>query len=101
MQAVNNVGGMTKKQAKKMQKMIAALQKELADDIVAVMEASGEPMDMAQIVEAYPDNERRKSSNPQELKQYISMGLGKLIQDGKVRELPRTADGRFLLELAV
>jgi len=100
MQAANNPGGMTKKQAKKMKKLIDQLQQELAEEVLAIMRDKGEPMEMTAIVEAYPDNERRRSCrNMQELKQYVAMGLGKLIHEGQVRELPKTNDGRFLLEV--
>ena len=100
MQPVNNVGAMNKKQAKKMKKMIEALQKELSAEILSLMQAYGKPMDIEQIVDAYPDNARRQScKNRQELKQYVSIGLGSLIQDGKLKELPRAADGRFYLEI--
>ncbi|HHH73038.1 MAG TPA: hypothetical protein ENL04_04360 [Sulfuricurvum sp.] len=102
MQPVNNIQkqGMSKKQAKKMQKMVNALQKEMADTVYETMKEAGKPLDVNDIVTAYPDNERRKScKDDNELKLHISMGLGKLIQDGKVKELPKTADGKFLLEI--
>ncbi len=102
MQPVNNISqqGMSKKQAKKMQKMINALQEEMAQSVLDLMKVANEPMDMPSIIEAYPDNERRQScKDDKELKLYISMGIGKLIQDGKIRELPKSADGRFLLEI--
>jgi len=100
MRPVNNVNtsGMTKKQAKKMQKMLDTLQKEMAETILLTMQQKGEPMEMAEIIAAFPDNERRRScKNDQELKLYVSMGLGRLIRDGSVRELPKTADGKHLL----
>ncbi len=102
MTPANNVNKpeMTKKEAKKMQKMIKALQKEMADSVLEVMRNAKEPMDIEEIIAAYPNNERRKScKDDKELKLYISMGLGKLIEDKKVRELPKTDDGRFLLEV--
>ena len=83
-----------------MQKMINALQEEMAQSVLELMKVANEPMDMPAIIEAYPDNERRQScKDDKELKLYISMGIGKLIQDGKIRELPKSADGRFLLEI--
>lgn len=91
---------MSKKQAKKMQKMINALQNEMAQSVLQTMEDAKTPLDINEIVTAYPDNERRKScKDNNELKLHISIGLGKLIQEGKVRELPRTKDGRFPLEI--
>lgn len=91
---------MSKKQAKKMQKMVNALQKEMANSVFETMKKAEKPMDVNEIVSAYPDNERRRGcKDDKELKLYISMGLGKLIQDGKVRELPRTDDGKFPLEI--
>lgn len=84
----------------KMQKMMKTLQKEMADTVLEIMNASDKALDMPAIIEAFPDNERRRGcKNIQELKMYVSMGIGKLIQDGKVKELPRTLDGRFPLEV--
>lgn len=84
----------------KMQKMMKALQKEMARSVLEVMQAAATPLDLPAIIESFPDNERRRGcKNTQELKMYISMGIGKLIQDGKVKELPRTLDGRFPLKI--
>jgi len=88
------------KQTKAMQKKILKLQKELALEIEAVMKAYGKPMSMLEIIEHYPENERKKSNNTKTLKQYISMGLGYMIGKGMVKELPVTTDGKYLLELA-
>lgn len=76
------------------------LQNEMAASVLELMRSSAEPMDMADIIAAYPDNEiKKKCSSENELKHYIAIGLGKLIQDGSVKELPKTADGRYPLEV--
>ncbi|OQX60176.1 MAG: hypothetical protein B5M52_00845 [Helicobacteraceae bacterium 4484_230] len=87
------------KQTKAMQKKISRLQKELAAEIEDVIRAYGKPMDMQEIIDHYPDNERKKMSDAKTLKQYISMGLGYMISQGIIKELPKTPDGRYLLEL--
>lgn len=101
MKPINNVQGtMTKKQEKRLKKQMEALQKEMADTVLETMKNAARALDMAEIIAAYPNNELRQScSNDNDLKLYISMGLGKLIQEGKVKELPKTDDGRFPLEV--
>lgn len=101
MKPINNVQGtMTKKQEKKLKKQMEALQNEMADTVLETMKKAGKSLDMAEIIAAYPDNELRQScSNDNDLKLYISMGLGTLIQEGKIKELPKTDDGRFPLEI--
>lgn len=92
---------LTKKQTKQLKKQMEALQKEMADSVLETMKRAGKPVDVAEIIAAYPDNERRRScKDDKELKLYISMGLGKLIQEERVRELPKAQDGRYLLEIA-
>ncbi len=87
---------------KALKKMMKKLQDEMSTSVLQLLQSSPEPLDLTQIIELYPDNERRRSCQSlDELKRYISIGLGKLIEDKKVTELPQSSDGRFLLKAAV
>jgi hypothetical protein len=88
-----------KQKAKEMQKAIDKLQKELGKEIIGVFEAAKKPLDIAEIMELYPENERKKESDEKTLKSYIQMGLGPLVHGGKLKELPISDDGRYRLEL--
>ena len=104
MNPVNNIpqGNMTKKQEKQMKKKLNALQNEMAETVLETMKKAGKPMDLAEIIAAYPDNERRRGcKDDKELKLYVSIGLGNLIKQGKVKDLPKSLDGRYLLEVVV
>ncbi len=103
MNPVNNLSQSpkTKKQAKQMKKALETLQNEMSESVLETMRTAGKPLDLAEIIAAYPNNERRRGcKNDKELKLYISMGLGSLIQSGQVRQLPKSLDGRYLLEVA-
>ncbi len=92
----------TSKQNKSLKKMMRRLQSEMSTSVLDVMKKHKEPLDLAQIITLYPDDERRKSCKSDiELKHYISIGLGKLIMDKQVRELPKSIDGRLLLEVVL
>ncbi len=88
-----------RKHAKEMQKKIITLQKELAKEIEDIMKAHDEPMDMQAIIDHYPDNERKIESDAPTLKRYVSIGLGYMISEGMIKELPKSEDGKFLLAL--
>ncbi len=89
-----------KRKQKEKQRQIDQLQKELGVEIIEILKAANTPLDINQIVEHYPQNARRKESDDKTLKLYMSMGLGPLIQEGKVKELPQAEDGRYPLALA-
>ncbi|MBN2895916.1 MAG: hypothetical protein JXK05_08530 [Campylobacterales bacterium] len=89
-----------KQQAKEMQKAINKLQKELGEEIVAIFKEAGKPLDVEELMERYPDNARRQESNATTLKRYMQLGLGPLVQEGVLKQLPQSADGRYRLELA-
>ena len=88
-----------KQKAKEMQKAIAKLQKELGNEILSVFETAKKPLDLNEIMALYPDNERKKEGSEKTLKSYIQMGLGPLVQNGKLKQLPVSDDGRYRLEL--
>jgi hypothetical protein len=103
MKPVNNVTetAMTKKQAKKAKKLLNELQKEMADSVFETIKSAGKALDLSEIIAAYPDNARRRScKDDKQLKLYISMGIGTLIEQGRVIELPQSADGKFPLDIA-
>lgn len=88
-----------KRKAKEMQKGIAKLQLELSAEITEVFKASSAPLDIMQIVANYPENARKTSCNEKTLKQYVSMGLGYMIEKKLVKELPQDEDGKWKLAL--
>jgi len=88
-----------RKKAKEMQKQINKLQKELGEEIITIFKEAQKPLDVEEIAALYPDNERKKSANEKELKMYIQMGLGPLVNDGILVQLPVSEDGRYRLEL--
>ncbi len=89
-----------KKQAKAMQKAIAKLQEELGEEIIDVFKTAKKPLDIAELMALYPDNARKQESDEKTLKSYMQMGLGPLVQNGLLKELPVSEDGRYRLELA-
>jgi len=88
-----------KKKAKAMQKAINALQSELGKEIMEIFTTAKKPLDLAEIIALYPQNERREKSNEKELKQYIQMGLGPMVQNGILKQLPIDSEGKHRLEL--
>ena len=88
-----------KKKAKKMQKAIHALQEELAKEILEIFQDAKRPLDLAEIIALYPDNARKAENDEANLKRYIQMGLGPMVQDGVVRQLPVDSEGKHRLEL--
>ncbi|RLA69913.1 MAG: hypothetical protein DRG24_07705 [Epsilonproteobacteria bacterium] len=88
-----------KRQNKVKKQHVLKLQQEIGAEIIKVLEDSVSPLDASQILNHYPDNARRKENDDKTLKLYISMGLGYLIEAKKVKELPKTEDGRFPLAL--
>ncbi len=89
-----------KKQAKAMQKAIAKLQEELGEEIIDVFKTAKKPLDIAELMALYPDNARKQENDEKTLKSYMQMGLGPLVQNGLLKELPVSEDGRYRLELA-
>ena len=90
---------LNKKKAKEMQKAIHALQVELGKEISEIFKEAKRPLDLAEIIELYPDNERRAEGDETNLKRYIQMGLGLMIQEGSIKQLPVNNEGKHLLEL--
>lgn len=88
-----------KKKAKEMQKAIAKLQSELGEEILEIFKRVGKPMDIAEIMENYPNIDRKTQNDEKTLKSYVQMGLGPLVQEGTLKELEVSSDGRFRLEL--
>ncbi len=90
---------LSKKKAKEMQKAIHALQVELGKEISEIFKEAKKPLDLAEIIELYPNNARRAEGDETTLKRYIQMGLGLMIQEGSVKQLPVDKDGKHRLEL--
>ncbi len=88
-----------KKKAKEMQKAIAALQAELGKEILEIFQNEKRPLDLAEIIELYPDNARRADNDVANLKRYVQMGLGPMVQDGVLKQLPIDSEGKHRLEL--
>ena len=90
-----------KKKAKNMQKAIQALQKELGDEILEIFKEAKRPLDLTEIIELYPDNARRAENDEANLKRYMQMGLGPLVNDGVLKQLPIDTDGKHRLEFSL
>jgi hypothetical protein len=88
-----------KQKAKKMQKAIHALQVELGKEILEIFKKADRALDLAEIIELYPDNARRAENDETNLKRYMQMGLGLMIQEGTIRQLPVDSEGKHRLEL--
>ena len=89
-----------KKKAKEMQHAINQLQKELGEEIIAVFKDAGKALDLAELIEIYPENERKTHNDAKTFKSYLQLGLGPLVQNGQLRQLPVSSDGKYRLELA-
>ncbi len=88
-----------KKKAKDMQKAIAALQAELGKEIMEIFQNTKKPLDLAEIIALYPENARRADNDAENLKRYIQIGLGPMVQDGVLKQLPIDSEGKHRLEL--
>ncbi len=88
-----------KRKAKAMQKEIEKLQLALSHEIMSVFNKRSMPLDINDIVAHYPDNERKSSCDTVTLKKYVSIGLGYMIEQGMIRELPQDENGKWKLEL--
>ena len=88
-----------KRKAKEMQKGIHKLQLELSDEITTTFKTASTSLDIDEIVENYPDNIRKTTCDTKTLKQYVSMGLGYMIDKGLVKELPQDENGKWKLAL--
>lgn len=89
-----------KKKAKEMQKAVHALQAELGEEIMEIFQTAKRPLDLQEIIELYPDNARKADNDAANLKRYIQMGLGPMVQDGVLKQLPIDSEGKHRLELA-
>ncbi len=90
---------MDKRKAKAMQKGIEKLQRELSDEILSVFHKASTPLDINEIVANYPENDRKASCDTATLKKYVSIGLGYMIEQKFVKELPQDEEGRWRLAL--
>ncbi|MEA3522687.1 MAG: hypothetical protein U9R50_06905 [Campylobacterota bacterium] len=88
-----------KKKAKEMQKAIATLQDELGKEIMEIFQTAKKPLDLAEIIALYPENARRADNDAANLKRYIQMGLGPMVQNGVLKQLPIDTEGKHRLEL--
>ncbi len=88
-----------KKKAKEMQKAIYALQIELGKEILEIFQSAKKPLDLAEVIALYPDNARRADNDAENLKRYVQMGLGPMVQDGVLKQLPIDSKGKHRLEL--
>ncbi len=88
-----------KRKAKAMQKGIQKLQLELKDEITAIFKNASKPLDINDIVANYPQNKRKVSCDTVTLKKYVSIGLGYMIENKLVKELPQDEDGKWNLVL--
>ncbi|MEA1919278.1 MAG: hypothetical protein U9N52_05510 [Campylobacterota bacterium] len=89
-----------KKKAKEMQKSIHALQVELGAEIMEIFKTANKPLDLAEIIALYPDNARRADNDEANLKRYIQMGLGPMVHEGVLKQLPIDSEGKHRLALA-
>ena len=88
-----------KQAMKKKQKAVYALQDELAIELIETFEKENRAMDIDEIVTCYVNEERRAEGNEKLLKQYVMMGLGPMIHDGRVELLEIQADETQKLKL--
>jgi hypothetical protein len=88
-----------KRKAKEMKKAMHKLQLELADEITSVFEAAAQPLDIDEIVAHYPENARKASCDAKTLRQYVAIGLGYMIGEKMVQELPQESNGQWKLAL--
>lgn len=84
---------------KKKQQAIKKLQDKLATEIIDVFSAMQRPLDLEEIVDNYQDEARKQEGDRKLLKQYVMMGLGPMVQDGRIKQLDVDADGKHKLEL--
>ncbi len=90
---------MDKRKAKAMQKGIQKLQVELSREIMGIFQSASTPLDINEIVANYPDNERKASCDTMTLKKYVSIGLGYMIEQQLIKELPQDEHGQWKLAL--
>jgi len=88
-----------KQAMKKKQKAVHALQNDLAKEIIETFEKENRDMDLAEIVEAYVNEDRKNEGDEKLLKQYVMMGLGPMVHDGRVEQLAEDSDGKHKLKL--
>ncbi len=86
-----------KRKTKAMQKGIQKLQLELSGEIMTVFKSVSTPLDINDIVANYPDNERKASCDTETLKKYVSIGLGYMIEQQLIKELPQDEHGKWKL----
>jgi len=99
MEYVMGQKALDKKKAKEMQKAIAALQVELGKEILEIFQSAKKPLDLAEIIALYPDNARRADNDAENLKRFIQIGLGPMVQDGVLKQLLVDSEGKHRLEL--
>lgn len=88
-----------KRKAKEIKKAMHNLQLELADEITSVFKTAAQPLDIDEIVAHYPDNIRKTSCDTKTLRQYVAIGLGYMIGEKMVKELPQDSNGKWKLAL--
>ena len=88
-----------KQAMKKKQKAVLALQNDLAKEIIETFEKENRDMDLAEIVEAYVNKDRRNEGDEKLLKNYVMMGLGPMVHDGRIEQLDVDADNKHKLRL--
>lgn len=88
-----------KRKAKEMQKAIQALQLELSKDILEVFKEADRALELEEIIQLYPDNARKKEGDKANLKRYVQMGLGYMIEEKMLKQLPADSEGKYRLEL--
>jgi len=88
-----------KKKAKEMQRAINQLQNELGEEIIAVFKEAGRALDLAELMEIYPENERKTKNDAKTFKSYLQLGIGPLVHNGQLKQLPVSSDGKYRLEL--
>ena len=89
-----------KQAMKKKQRAVHALQNTLAKEIIATFEKEGNrDMYMDEIIACYADEARKAEGDAHLLKQYVMMGLGPMVHDGRIKPLETEEDGRQKLHL--
>ena len=89
-----------KQAMKKKQRAVHALQQKLAQEIIETFKKEGNrDMYMEEIVECYVDEDRKAEGDAHLLKQYVMMGLGPMVHDGRIKPLETEEDGRQKLHL--
>jgi hypothetical protein len=99
MEKIMGQKSLEKKKAKEMQKAIRALQDELGKEILEIFHKADRALDLEEIIELYPDNARRAENDGANLKRYIQMGLGPMVHEGVLKQLPIDEEGKHRLEL--